>query len=118
MLFVEPTPLKSRSALCGIVDALIEEALRKKRMLFLASSNEMLGKREFDAAGFFILNYNYLNKMLFVEPTPLKSASFVKQNSVGLPKLFHINRIDESFSPQTALCGIVCRAVKKIHCIF
>ena len=32
----------------------------------------MLGKREFDAAGFFILNYNYLNKTLSVEPTPAK----------------------------------------------
>ena len=56
---------------------------------------------------FFILKSSYLNKILAVEQTPLKSASFVYQNSVGLPKLFHINRIDERFSPQTALCGIV-----------
>ena len=83
MLSVEQTPAKEQTALCGIVDAynrrnvkknctavqffsfyertawrdlsrpLIEEALRKKQKLFLASSNEMLGKREFDAAGFF-----------------------------------------------------------------
>ena len=54
----------------------------------------MLGKREFDAAGFFILNYNYLNKTLSVEPTPLKSASFPKENLVGLSKYFQINRMN------------------------
>ena len=51
---VEQTPAKEQGLLVvGEVDALIEEALRKKRKLFLTSSNEMLGKREFDAAGFF-----------------------------------------------------------------
>ena len=36
----------------------------------------MLGKREFDAAGFFILNYNYLNQTLSVEQTPAKVREF------------------------------------------
>ena len=36
----------------------------------------MLGKREFDAAGFFILNYNYPNQTLSVEPIPAKEREF------------------------------------------
>jgi hypothetical protein len=36
----------------------------------------MLGKREFDAAGFFILNYSYLNKTLSVDPIPAKEREF------------------------------------------
>ena len=36
----------------------------------------MLGKREFDAAGFFILNYSFSNLTLSVEPIPAKEREF------------------------------------------